>query len=93
MQTNLTDLAIQRLKSDKQTRVMDTQLKGFGVLVSQSTKTFIVIKGKQRKLTTLGRYPAVSLKTARSDAKRILADESTSTASKTLLVALFFAIV
>jgi integrase len=79
----ITDLAIQRLKFDKQTRVMDSQVRGFGILVSQTTKTFIVIKGKDRKLTTLGRYPSVSLKTARSEAKRILADPTSTPALKT----------
>lgn len=73
MRLNLTDVAIQRLKSDAQTRVMDTQLRGFGILVSKTTKTFIVVYGKERKLVTLGRYPDLSLKEARNQARQHLA--------------------
>jgi len=81
---NLTDLAIQRLPhpATGQERHFDTQLPGFGITVGTKTKTFIVVTGTDRKLTTLGRYPSVSLKTARSEAKRILADPSTAKTSK-----------
>lgn len=81
MRLSLNSKTLDSLSFDKQTRVMDTQLRGFGVLVSQTTKTFIVIKGKERRLTTLGRYPSVSLKNARRDAQRILADQSTTSPS------------
>lgn len=73
--TNLTDLAIQRLKTeDGQTRYFDESTPGFGILVGKRAKTFFVVTGKERRMQTLGAYPATSLKDARSEAKRILAD-------------------
>ncbi len=83
MRLALTSKTLDSLTTEKQTRIMDTTLRGFGVLVSQTTKTFIVIKGKDRKLTTLGRYPATTLKEARREAQRILADPSATRATKT----------
>ena len=72
---NLTDLAIQRLKADTgQVRYFDEQLPGFGILVGKTSKTFFAVTGKERRMTTLGRYPGTTLKDARGEAKRILAD-------------------
>jgi integrase len=51
---------------EKQTRVYDTSLPGFGILVGKRTKTFFVVRGKERKLTVLGHYPDLTLKRARS---------------------------
>jgi len=62
----LTDLTIQRLKpTDRQVTYWDS-LPGFGLRVSKHTKTFVVMKGKERKLVTLGRYPDLALKRART---------------------------
>jgi hypothetical protein len=50
-------------------------LKGFGIRLSQGgSKTFIVLirSGRRR---TIGRYPAVSLSEARTEARRILAEK------------------
>jgi integrase len=81
---NLTDLAIQRLKpEEKGTRYFDDQLPGFGILVGAKAKTFIVMHGRERKVTSLGRYPDMTLKEARQEAKRILADPTAPKARKT----------
>ena len=50
-------------------------LKGFGIRLSQGgSKTFIVMIGSGKRFT-IGRYPAVSLAEARTEAKRILAEK------------------
>jgi integrase len=67
----LTDLAIKTLpvpEKGQKTYWED----GFGVRVSQGgSKSFVMMKGKDRKLHTIGRYPAMSLKTARQEALRL----------------------
>jgi len=70
--TLLTDISVQRLKptTGRQTRFYDETLPGFGVLVSQRIKSFFIVKGEDRKLITLGRYPEMGLKEARIAAKR-----------------------
>jgi len=75
MKTLLTDVAIQRLKhpAEGQLKVWDTKLPGFGLLVGKRAKTFLVVTGKDRRNKTLGRYPDLSLKDARNEAKAILA--------------------
>lgn len=70
----LTDLAIQKIKPPEsgQAAYWDTALKGFGLRVSQGgTKTFVV--NHQGTLKTLGRWPELSLKEARRDAKAVQA--------------------
>ncbi len=76
----LTDLSIQKLKPRDagQYTVFDDQLPGFGIRVSQRSKSFIVMYGESRRLKTLGRYPALTLKTARRDALAFLASLSPS---------------
>ena len=56
--------------------IWDESPKGFGVRISQGgTKTFIVLiaSGRRQKI---GRYPLMSLATARAEAKRILAEKT-----------------
>ena len=56
----LTDLAIKHLDPPEkgQRIVFDDALKGFGLRLSQGgSKTWVIVKGKERKLRTLGRYP------------------------------------
>lgn len=61
-----------------QVTVWDTNLKGFGVRLSQGgSKSFVVMKGCELKLITLGKYPSQTLKNARSEAKRLLAYSDT----------------
>jgi integrase len=50
---------------------------GFGVRVSQGgTKSFVVMYGTDRRLKTLGRYPAMTLKTARRAAIEYIASDT-----------------
>lgn len=68
----LTDLLIKSLKAPEsgQKTYFDDTLKGFGVRVSQGgSKSFVVMVGRNRKLTTLGRYPDTTLADARRRAK------------------------
>lgn len=68
----ITDLSI---KSATTGTLWDDTLKGFGVRVGKSSKTFIVLieSGRRKKI---GRYPVISLAKARSEAKRILAEKA-----------------
>jgi integrase len=73
----LTDILIKNLKAPKsgQKTHFDEALPGFGVRISQGgSKSFVVMYGLQRRLKTLGRYPALSLADARKEAKRVQAD-------------------
>jgi integrase len=73
MKTHLTDLSVRSLRPvAKQTKVWDTSTRGFGVLVSGSTKSWFVCYGTQRRLQTLGRYPTVGLAEARRKAQVLL---------------------
>jgi integrase len=84
----LTDLQIQKLaapEAGQKTYWED----GFGVRVSQGgTKSFVVMYGKDRKLKTIGRYPAMSLKTARREAQLLLATQTSNKIQMTLPEAL-----
>ena len=62
----LTDLTIQRLKEGMW---WDTNLPAFGIRVGKHRKTFLVRIGRERREVTLGHYPTLSLKDARSLAK------------------------
>lgn len=70
----LTDLLIKNLKAPErgQKTYFDDTLRGFGVRISQGgSKTFVVMVGRDRKLTTLGRYPDTALADARRRAKTV----------------------
>ena len=89
----LTDLLIRRLKApDKgQKTYFDDSLPGFGVRVSQGgAKSFVLKYGKDRKLITLGRYPALALSEARREAKR-LQGQLLSAPASTMLPTIAFA--
>lgn len=82
-QVALTDLSVKSLKTDKQQELFwDTILPAFGVRVSPSSKAFVVRTGKPRRMTTIGKYPEMSLKAARIAAISYLTEESSPT-SKT----------
>jgi hypothetical protein len=70
----LTTLAIQKLKPPPtgQRTYFDDTLGGFGIRVSQRSRSFVVMYGKRRRLKTLGRYPTLSLKEARREAQAFL---------------------
>jgi len=70
---SLTDLVIQNIKPPARGQVdyWDANVAGFGVRVSKGgTKSFVVLQHRERK--SIGRYPAMSLKQARAEAKRRL---------------------
>ncbi|MEL7127904.1 MAG: site-specific integrase [Pseudomonadota bacterium] len=74
---SLTDVQIRRLKipAKGQKTYFDKSLPGFGVRVSQGgSKTFIALCGPARKRHSLGRYPDMSLATARAHAKKVQAE-------------------
>ena len=70
MRAHLTDVVVRGLRPvpGKQTKVWDTSTAGFGVLVSERSKSWIVMYGRKRALKVIGRYPTVSLADARSAA-------------------------
>ena len=75
----LTDIAVRQLQlpAKGQKIYFDDALPGFGCRVSQGgTRSFVVQHGYDRQLTTLGRYPSVSLADARKEAKRLLTDRT-----------------
>ena len=73
MRARLTDKLIQNLKGDDTYRTFwDTQLPAFGVRCGKRRKTFVVMTGKQRKRTTIGHYPQISLQDARHRARHLL---------------------
>lgn len=49
----------------------DANFPGFGLRVGKRKKVFILVHGKGRNMVTIGAYPAMSLKEARSEAKRL----------------------
>ena len=73
MKTLLTDRTVQTLAySGKPQTIWDTNLKGFGVRIMQTRKTFTVMRGQQRERITLGHYPDISLQEARKKAMVVL---------------------
>lgn len=75
--TALTDLAIRRIPQPESGTVTywDTTVKGLGVRVSKTARTFIVLidSGRRQKI---GRYPTLTLADARTEAKRTLAEKT-----------------
>lgn len=70
---HLTDLAIRALKgSDRNATYWDDTTPGFGIRVGTRTKTWTVMRGRNRERVTIGRYPDLSLADARTEAKRLL---------------------
>lgn len=49
-------------------KLFDPSLPGFGVRLTARARTFIVQIGKERRVSTVGRYPDISLKEARKSA-------------------------
>jgi len=76
MRLHLTEIAVRALKPKPaaQFKAWDASTPGFGVLVSERSKSWIVMHGPRRALKVLGHYPDVSLANARAEAKRILAN-------------------
>ena len=90
---HLTDLSIRALKpTGHYTTYWDTKVPGFGVRVGLHSKTFVVVRGKERRRITVGNYPDSALADARKQAQRLLSSGDTLPASTTLseLIELFF---
>lgn len=74
----LTDVSIRaaRLPESGTVTHWDSDLKGFGLRISAGgAKTFIVLIGSGRR-QKIGRYPTLSLASARAEAKRVLAEKT-----------------
>jgi integrase len=73
----LTDMTVKALAvpPNGQRTYYDDTVPGFGCRVSKSgSRSFVVQHGRSRQLTTIGRYPIISLAVARQRAKEILAE-------------------
>ena len=69
----LTELSIQKLKyTGKQVTYWDEHLAGFGVRLSPRSKAYVIMYGPKRKLKTIGRYPDMALRDARTLAKGLM---------------------
>src|SRR5947209_6721888 len=78
---HLTDITIRNLPPSAagQITYTDDSLPGFGIRVSPGgTRTFVLVHGARRERRTIGRYPIISLSQARTEAKRILAEQTLS---------------
>jgi integrase len=69
----LTDLLIQQLPAPANGQKVYYEPTGLGIRISQGgSKTFVVQVGRQRRRLTIGKYPKISLKDARTEAVRLL---------------------
>lgn len=74
----LTDITVQRLQpTDDRLIYWDEHLPAFGLRVYKHAKSFVIMRGRDRRLTTLGKYSDLTLKHARSLAKIELAQDAT----------------
>lgn len=73
-QNPLTEIEIRSLPHPEEgsSKHFDPSLPGFGVRCTARSKSFFVMFGPERRLKTLGRWPQISLKDARQQAKGIL---------------------
>ena len=78
MRAHLTEIAVRALKpvAGKQFKVWDSATPGFGVLVNERSKSWIVMRGRERTLKVIGRFPSKSLSEARLEAKKLLVTDS-----------------
>jgi integrase len=74
----LSDVFIRNLKPGScQVFYRDETVRGFGVRVSpKGTKTFALMHGADRRLTTIGRFGIITLQEARLAAKKMLAERT-----------------
>lgn len=84
---HLTDIAVRALKpTDGYVSYWDDTTPGFGIRVGKRSKTWMVMRGRNRERISIGKYGDLSLAEARAEAKRLL-----STAPEPKAVALTFA--
>lgn len=67
---HLTDVVVSRLKEPG--TYFDATTPAFGIRVGKNRKTWIVVRGRERVRTRIGRYPAVPLAKARKEARLLL---------------------
>jgi integrase len=75
----ITDLVARKVAPPEkgQRTIWDKSLANFGLRISQGgTRSWVVQHGPTRQLTTIGRYPLISVADARTEAKRILAERT-----------------
>lgn len=65
MKISLTDRAVQTLKAGT---YFDTKTPAFGIRIGKHRRTWIITKGRERSVLTLGHYPALTLAEARKRA-------------------------
>jgi len=67
---HMTDIVVSRLKEPG--TYFDKHTPAFGIRVGKNRKTWIVVRGRERKRTRIGHYPTVSLAEARKKALVLL---------------------
>lgn len=73
-QLQLTDATVRSLKgAANNPKFFDTKTPGFGIRCGLRRKTWIVMRGRNRELVTIGHYPAMGVAEARTAAKKLLA--------------------
>ena len=70
MQIKFTDLTVRSLAPGK---YFDLTTPAFGIRVGKKRRTWIVMRGTDRQLISLGHYPSMPLQEARAEAKKLLA--------------------
>lgn len=75
-QVRLTDISARSLPPGK---YFDLTTPAFGLRVGKKRRTWIVMRGSDRQLITLGHYPALTLQNARTEAKKLLATTQPTT--------------
>ena len=94
----LNDIAVRSAEPRSVQYTLWDGMTGFGLRVSPGgTKTWTIVYGRDRRRVSIGRYPLVDLKTARDEAKKLLAGVALGKerpASTTLqeLIELFFTV-
>lgn len=69
----MTEISIRALKpTDAYVTYWSDQLPGFGLRVGRRTRTWTVMRGRERERVSIGRYPDMSLAEARGEAKRLM---------------------
>ncbi len=68
--TRLTDLTVRSLPMGTH---FDATTPAFGIRVGKHRRTWIVMRGQERRRIRIGHYPSVTLSDARKEAKRLLA--------------------
>ena len=70
---HFTDIAVSALKTPG--TYYDDATPAFGIRVGKNRKTWLVIRGRERLRTNIGRYPQLTLAEARKEAKKVLTQE------------------